>query len=271
MAISAAIGVGKKIVGKAISVAKKKKKDLEKSKAGKKVKETVSKATKKTKETVKKAANSKAGKKAINVAKQTAGTAAGIGGGILAGATAGGAAAGGIGASQAGKVVRPAIDKVRSAMGKKPRFNKKGEEFGNAMKDTMTGGLVGGAAAAVGTLGLAASVAASAITPDKLYKQSKLSDGRFSTAFSDGGKNSVFSNTQLSSKQVEEVKARLAMLEAIVTSNNPSGQRKEFLNTVVELATKYGVTNISGKNLSIQIPQANVLVQKKGQYQRPAS
>ena len=60
------------------------------------------------------------------------------------------------------------------------------------------------------------------------------------------------------------------MLEAIVTGNNPSGQRKEFLNTVVELATKYGVTNISGKNLSIQIPQANVLVQKKGQYQRPA-
>jgi len=260
MAIAGAIKVGKKIVGKAISAAKKKKKDLEKTKVGKKVKETVSKV-----------ADSKTSKKAISAAKQTAGTAAGIGGGILAGATAGGAAAGGIAASQAGKVVRPAIDKVRSAMGKKPRFNKKGEEFGNAMKDTMTGGIVGGAAAAVGTLGLAASVAASAMTPDKLYKQSKLPDGRFSTAFSDGGKNSVFSNTQLSSKQVDEVKARLAMLEAIVTSNNPSGQRKEFLNTVVELATKYGVTNISGKNLSIQIPQANVLVQKKGQYQRPAS
>jgi len=61
------------------------------------------------------------------------------------------------------------------------------------------------------------------------------------------------------------------MLEAIVTGNNPSGQRKEFLNTVVELATKYGVTNITGKNLSIQIPTANVLVQKKGQYQKPAS
>ena len=259
MAIAGAIKVGKKIVGKAISAAKKKKKDLEKTKVGKKVKETVSKV-----------ADSKTSKKAISAAKQTAGTAAGIGGGILAGATAGGAAAGGIAASQAGKVVRPAIDKVRSAMGKKPRFNKKGEEFGNAMKDTMTGGLVGGAAAAVGTLGLAASVAASAITPDKLYKQSKLPDGRFSTAFSDGGKNSVFSNTQLSSKQVDEVKARLAMLEAIVTGNNPSGQRKEFLNTVVELATKYGVTNITGKNLSIQIPSANVLVQKKGQYQRPA-
>jgi len=260
MAIAGAIKVGKKIVGKAISAAKKKKKDLEKTKVGKKVKETVSKV-----------ADSKTSKKAISAAKQTAGTAAGIGGGILAGATAGGAAAGGIAASQAGKVVRPAIDKVRSAMGKKPRFNKKGEEFGNAMKDTMTGGLVGGAAAAVGTLGLAASVAASAITPDKLYKQSKLSDGRFSTAFSDGGKNSVFSNTQLSSKQVDEVKAKLAMLEAIVTGNNPSGQRKEFLNTVVELATKYGVTNITGKNLSIQIPTANVLVQKKGQYQKPAS
>ncbi len=260
MAIAGAIKVGKKIVGKAISAAKKKKKDLEKTKVGKKVKETVSKV-----------ADSKTSKKAISAAKQTAGTAAGIGGGILAGATAGGAAAGGIAASQAGKVVRPAIDKVRSAMGKKPRFNKKGEEFGNAMKDTMTGGIVGGAAAAVGTLGLAASVAASAMTPDKLYKQSKLPDGRFSTAFSDGGKNSVFSNTQLSSKQVDEVKARLAMLEAIVTSNNPSGQRKEFLNTVVELATKYGVTNITGKNLSIQIPTANVLVQKKGQYQKPAS
>ena len=259
MAIAGAIKVGKKIVGKAISAAKKKKKDLEKTKVGKKVKETVSKV-----------ADSKTSKKAISAAKQTAGTAAGIGGGILAGATAGGAAAGGIAASQAGKVVRPAIDKVRSAMGKKPRFNKKGEEFGNATKDTMTGGLVGGAAAAVGTLGLAASVAASAITPDKLYKQSKLPDGRFSTAFSDGGKNSVFSNTQLSSKQVDEVKAKLAMLEAIVTGNNPSGQRKEFLNTVVELATKYGVTNITGKNLSIQIPSANVLVQKKGQYQRPA-
>ena len=259
MAIAGAIKVGKKIVGKAISAAKKKKKDLEKTKVGKKVKETVSKV-----------ADSKTSKKAISAAKQTAGTAAGIGGGILAGATAGGAAAGGIAASQAGKVIRPAIDKVRSAMGKKPRFNKKGEEFGNAMKDTMTGGLVGGAAAAVGTLGLAASVAASAITPDKLYKQSKLPDGRFSTAFSDGGKNSVFSNTQLSSKQVDEVKAKLAMLEAIVTGNNPSGQRKEFLNTVVELATKYGVTNITGKNLSIQIPSANVLVQKKGQYQRPA-
>jgi len=260
MAIAGAIKVGKKIVGKAISAAKKKKKDLEKTKVGKKVKETVSKV-----------ADSKTSKKAISAAKQTAGTAAGIGGGILAGATAGGAAAGGIAASQAGKVVRPAIDKVRSAMGKKPRFNKKGEEFGNAMKDTMTGGIVGGAAAAVGTLGLAASVAASAITPDKLYKQSKLPDGRFSTAFSDGGKNSVFSNTQLSSKQVDEVKAKLAMLEAIVTGNNPSGQRKEFLNTVVELATKYGVTNITGKNLSIQIPTANVLVQKKGQYQKPAS
>jgi len=260
MAIAGAIKVGKKIVGKAISAAKKKKKDLEKTKVGKKVKETVSKV-----------ADSKTSKKAISAAKQTAGTAAGIGGGILAGATAGGAAAGGIAASQAGKVVRPAIDKVRSAMGKKPRFNKKGEEFGNAMKDTMTGGVVGGAAAAVGTLGLAASVAASAITPDKLYKQSKLPDGRFSTAFSDGGKNSVFSNTQLSSKQVDEVKAKLAMLEAIVTGNNPSGQRKEFLNTVVELATKYGVTNITGKNLSIQIPTANVLVQKKGQYQKPAS
>jgi len=260
MAIAGAIKVGKKIVGKAISAAKKKKKDLEKTKVGKKVKETVSKV-----------ADSKTSKKAISAAKQTAGTAAGIGGGILAGATAGGAAAGGIAASQAGKVVRPAIDKVRSAMGKKPRFNKKGEEFGNAMKDTMTGGIVGGAAAAVGTLGLAASVAASAMTPDKLYKQSKLPDGRFSTAFSDGGKNSVFSNTQLSSKQVDEVKAKLAMLEAIVTGNNPSGQRKEFLNTVVELATKYGVTNITGKNLSIQIPTANVLVQKKGQYQKPAS
>ena len=47
MAISAAIGVGKKIVGKAISVAKKKKKDLEKTKAGKKIKERVSEAAKK--------------------------------------------------------------------------------------------------------------------------------------------------------------------------------------------------------------------------------
>ena len=262
MAIAGAMKVAGKALGKAIKVIKKKKKQLEKTKAGKKVKETVKKVKENPK--VKKAT------KAVGTAARYAGgvTAGAVGAGL--GVTTGmGAVAGGVAGGTVGKAVRAtkkAADKLR---GKKvkidPKDKRQPNPFGgkpmlseNEVMDSLKGGLAGGAlglGAGVGGLGLmAASFFKSNTSPEQLYETSRLPDGRFSTKFSDANKNVVFSRKQLTPKEVDDVRTKLAILDSILESTDPSKRKNEFLNTAMYLGKTYGISNVSGKQLSLLMP-----------------
>ena len=262
MAIAGAMKVAGKALGKAIKVIKKKKKQLEKTKAGKKVKETVKKVKENPK--VKKAT------KAVGTAARYAGgvTAGAVGAGL--GATTGmGAVAGGIAGGTVGKAVRAtkkAADKLR---GKKvkidPKDKRQPNPFGgkpmlseNEVMDSLKGGVAGGVlglGAGVAGLGLmTASLFKSNTSPEQLYETSRLPDGRFSTKFSDANKNVVFSRKQLTPKEVDDVRTKLAILDSILESTDPSKRKNEFLNTAMYLGKTYGISNVSGKQLSLLMP-----------------
>ena len=59
---------------------------------------------------------------------------------------------------------------------------------------------------------------------------------------------------KLSEKEINEVRTQLAVLDSIIDSSDPKSRRKEFTETVEMLSKKYGISNITGKNLSVLIP-----------------
>ena len=260
MAIAGAMKVAGKALGKAVKVIKKKKKELEKTKAGKKVKQTIKKV--KANPKVKKATE-----KLGTAAKVTGGVAGGLVGAGLGATTAVGTVAGTLAGPTIGKAVRASKKVIDKARGKKvkidPKDKKKSTIFGentseNQISDMLTGAVAGGAlglGAGVGGLGLmAASLFKSNSSPEQEYTQSRLADGRISTVFGGKEKNSVFSKKHLSAKQIDEVRSHVAILESIIQSNDPRARRDQFINTILKLHKEYGINNISGKNLSIFLP-----------------
>lgn len=131
-----------------------------------------------------------------------------------------------------------------------------GAKEGNKMRAAGIGGTIGGLAGAAITAGLASSVIKSSSPKESKYATQKMANGRYSTAFEDSGKNRVTSKKMLSEKDTQDIKTALAVLDAIVTSDNPQGQRALFIQTVMQLNNKYGINMIEGKNLSIQLPTA---------------
>ena len=106
----------------------------------------------------------------------------------------------------------------------------------------------------VGAVALTASMMKSSAPKEAQYKQERLPDGRFVTGFADANKNNVYTQKQLSSKETDEVRSLVALLDSIILSEDPSKRRKEFTQTAQLLGGKYGVSHITGKNLSIMMP-----------------
>ena len=122
-----------------------------------------------------------------------------------------------------------------------------------------TGGFISGkniaaVAGVAGALGLTQSIIKSNSSPEQEYTQERRSDGRFATTYKGKNANVVASAKQLSTKEIDDVRTRLAVLDSILESNDPKSRSKEFKETVAYLATKYQISNISGKQLSIIIP-----------------
>ena len=117
-------------------------------------------------------------------------------------------------------------------------------------------------AGAIGTAALTASMLKSSTPKESEYTVNRLRDGRFSTTFKDKNANAVFSAQQLTAKEIDDVRTRLAILDSIVLSNDPSKRKKEFIETATYLATKYKISNITGNNLSLIIPNVEGGVQR---------
>jgi hypothetical protein len=216
-----------KVVGKAINVAKKKKKDLETK--GRRVKSALNKkgktadipdvaagAAASTIQTGKQIAKNPTVKKAVKATKET-----------ISKATK----------SPAGIAATESLKNI----------------------DKATGGFVSGrniaaVAGVAGALGLASSLTKANSKPEQEYNITRMSDGRFSTTFKDKNANAVFSAKQLSEKEIDDVRTQLAVLDSILDSSDPKARSKEFKDTVMNLAKKYKISNITGKNLSVIIP-----------------
>jgi len=224
-------------------------------KAVDKTKEVASKVADKTPDSVKKVA-SKTGsvaKKVGSVALKTAGvTGAGIAG---LGAVSGGAL-GGIAGAVAGKAIRTGATKINKLRGKPNKVGSTLRTKVNETKDTLTGAAIGGVAGGVGALvgagALTASILKSSTPKESLYDVKKQPDGNFVTAFNDANKNKITSSSQLSSKEMGIVRGAIAGLDAILLSEDPRKERTMF-NGYLSLLSKYGVTSVNGKNLSVNI------------------
>jgi hypothetical protein len=251
MAISAAIGVGKKIVGKAINVAKKKKKDLESQgkKVKKSAKENILKDAQKIKDPSGK--NIRGNIKGVDAIPNVMAGAAGQTATKVSGKAVN------IAKNVSDKTVKTAKkikdDPIGSA--KKAATNLVGDD-----KDEVIGFGVG-ALAAMGTAALTASLTKSNTKPEQEYNVTRMSDGRFSTTYRDKNANAVFSAKQLSEKEIDDVRTQLAVLDSILDSSDPKARSKEFKDTVMNLAKKYKISNITGKNLSVIIPNVEGGVQ----------
>jgi len=256
--------VGKADLGGKASSAITKAKPLAK-KVTQKAKEVGSKAgsaiASKTPEGVKKVAKT-VGKGAAGVA----GGIAAVGGGIGAGT---GAVIGGTTARLGGKALRASKDAIAKARGKPTKLGGtadknigKAKALSNEVDDTFKGmaagaaigGITGVAGAGVLAGSLTASMVKSSTPKEAQFKQEKLPDGRFVTGYSDAYKNSVYSQNQLSSKETDEVRSLVAILDSIILSEDPSKRRVEFTETAQLLGGKYGISHITGKNLSIMMP-----------------
>ena len=260
----AIVKAAKTLVGKAINIAKKKKKELEKTKAVKKVKQTVKKADKILNKAVEKT------KTGAKIAGATAGGVLGAGLGVTTGI---GAVAGGIAGGTVGKAVRAGKKVIDKARGKKVKIDPKDKrqpnpfdsrkgspsmlsenEVMDSLKGALAGGAIGLGAGLTGVGMMAASIVKSNTSPEQAYETSRLPDGRFSTKFSDANKNVVFSRKQLTSKEIDDVRTKLAIMDSILESTDPRTRRNEFLNTAMYLGKTYGISNVSGKQLSLLMP-----------------
>ena len=125
------------------------------------------------------------------------------------------------------------------------------------------GGRISQGAALLAAGGLTASIIKSSTPKDSEYNISRLRDGRFSTQFKDKNANVVFSAKQLNSKEVDDVRTQLAILDSIVLSDNPKTRRSEFIQVATYLADEYKISNITGNNLSLIIPNVEGGVQTR--------
>jgi hypothetical protein len=215
-----------KVVGKAINVAKKKKKDLDTK--GRRVKKKLV-----NKELDKAEASSKpieAGDKANKSIKRIINTPDAV---VGAGATA----------TQVGK---------KAVKATKETVSKATNKLGNETASVAVGVAAAGSILAGG--GITNSLVKANSKPEQEYTTKRLPDGRFSTTFGGSNANVVFANKQLSEKQINEVRTQLAVLDSIIDSSDPKARSKEFTETVEMLSKKYGISNITGKNLSVLIP-----------------
>ncbi len=230
MAISAAIGVGKKIVGKAISAAKKKKKDLEtkgRRIKQKKVKDELTSAKFKSAIDPNKAAID--ADKATRKIMKTPDIVAGVG------ATA--AQTG----KKAIKAAKPKVDKIKTNV--KPTVDKVSNTI---KKKPLLSGVIAGA---LGTSVLAATSKVS-------YTYKSMPDGQIQVNLvGDKTKNTFVSPRHLNPKEIDDVRLNMDMLESIVISENPQARKQEFTNIVSYLNDKYKINQIQGKNLSIMLPR----------------
>jgi len=121
---------------------------------------------------------------------------------------------------------------------------------------------VGGAVGLGVSAALNSSMLKSSTPKESEYTVNRLRDGRFSTTFKDKNANAVFSAQQLTAKEIDDVRTKLAILDSIVLSNDPTKRRQEFIETASYLATKYKISNISGNNLSLIIPNVEGGVQR---------
>ena len=259
----AIVKAAKSLVGKAINLAKKKKKELEKTKTVKKVKKEIKKVLKNPKV-------NKAVEKTKTGAKIAGAAAGGLVGAGLGVTTGMGAVAGGVAGGTVGKAIRAGKKVIDKARGKKVKidpkdkpienpFSKKPSTFTeNEVMDSVKGALAGGAiglgAGLTGVGMMAASLVKSNTSPEQAYETSRLPDGRFSTKFSDANKNVVFSRKQLTSKEIDDVRTKLAIMDSILESTDPRTRKNEFLNTAMYLGKTYGISNVSGKQLSLLMP-----------------
>ena len=264
MAIAGAMKVAGKALGKAVKVIKKKKKELETTKAGTKIKETATKAGSKVKETAAKTGEKlqptvekiKKGVRTASVkARRTAGPKGREGVRKAAQVTA----AGGIGAAgvAAATAATPTLMGAGVGAGLGAGLSK------DPWKGFKRGGVVGGALGLAATAGLTASLFKSNTVPEQLYNYEKMGDGRIAINFKGGNTNTIFSARHLNPKEVDDIKTRLAILDSIVLSTDPKSRSKEFKQQVGYLATKYKISNITGKNLSIIIPNVKGGVQTR--------
>ena len=104
----------------------------------------------------------------------------------------------------------------------------------------------------VGAVALTASMVKSSTPKESLYDVKKQPDGKFMTSFNDPNKNKITSTSQLSSKEMGIVRGAIAGLDAILLSEDPRKERTMF-NGYLSLLSKYGVSSVNGKNLSVNI------------------
>tara|TARA_R100000234_G_scaffold118889_2_gene100396 strand:- start:339 stop:1247 length:909 start_codon:yes stop_codon:yes gene_type:complete len=251
-AVTGAVAKAKPAVKKAVD----KTKEVSK-KAVDKTKETAKKVSDKTPEGVKKAAKT-VGTKTKKAAKTVGTGALGV---LGAGTVAGGIVGGQMG-NLAGKAIRGAGDQIRKIRKKPPRTDAK--RYNDEAIDTLTGLGIGAVAGTIGTGSIVASMVKSSTPKEAEYDISRLRDGRFSTQFKDKNANVVFSAKQLNSKEVDDVRTQLAILDSIILSENPKSRRSEFTQIATYLADKYKVSNITGNNLSLIIPNVEGGVQIRG-------
>ena len=215
-----------KVVGKAINVAKKKKKDLDTK--GRRVKK---KLVNKELDKAEVSSNPiEAGDKANKSIKRIINTPDAV---VGAGATA----------TQVGK---------KAVKATKETVSKATNKLGNETASVAVGVAAAGSILAGG--GITNSLVKANSKPEQEYTTKRLPDGRFSTTFGGSNANVVFANKQLSEKQINEVRTQLAVLDSIIDSSDPKARSKEFTETVEMLSKKYGISNITGKNLSVLIP-----------------
>ena len=230
MAIAGAIKAGKKIVGKAINIAKKKKKDLEtkgRRIKQKKIKDELTNAKFKSAIDPNKAAidADKATRKIMKTPD------------IVAGVGASAAQTG----KKAIKAAKPTIDKIKTNV--KPTVDK----VSNTIKSKpLLSGVIAGA---LGTSVLAATSKVS-------YTYKSMPDGQIQVNLvGDKNKNTFMSPKHLNPKEIDDVRLNMDMLESIVISENPQARKQEFTNIVSYLNDKYKINQIQGKNLSILLPR----------------
>jgi ElaB/YqjD/DUF883 family membrane-anchored ribosome-binding protein len=142
--------------------------------------------------------------------------------------------------------IQPTVDSIKEKVGPLAKEIKtKSKDFVN--KNPMISGAIAGT--------LATSIIASSAKSSYVYK--KLPDGDIEiNLLGDKSKSKFISPKQLSSpKDIDDIRTNIAVLESIVTSDDPQSQKERFRQTVEYLNNKYGIHQITGKDLSIKLPK----------------
>ena len=145
--------------------------------------------------------------------------------------------------SGAKKKAKDTLGKAQSATGKFA------DDTMSAIKSDPNKAAVIGAAAL-----LTPSIMKATLKSQQMYTVEKNLDGGFDLKFKDG--NTITTDSfMFSPKAVDDVRTRIAILDSIVLSDDPQKRKDEFKEHSMYLANKYGIYNIAGKNLSLNIPR----------------